>query len=52
MSDAKSEAHQNVYLQNVVTGATTDPVMQNSDAIDEEFICLDGTLIELCTPIF
>jgi hypothetical protein len=38
MSDAKPEAHQNVCLQNVVTGATTNPVMQNPDAIDEEFI--------------
>jgi hypothetical protein len=38
MSDAKSEAYQNVYLQNVVTGATTNPVMQSPDAIDEEFI--------------
>jgi GAF domain-containing protein len=38
MSDLKPEAHQNVYRQNVVTGATTNPVMQNPDAIDEEFI--------------
>jgi GAF domain-containing protein len=38
MSDAKPEAYQNVYLQNVVTGATTNPAMQNLDAIDEEFI--------------
>ncbi|MCC3589039.1 GAF domain-containing protein [Microcoleus sp. PH2017_30_WIL_O_A] len=38
MSDVKPEAHQNVYLQNVVTGATANPVMQNPDAIDEEFI--------------
>lgn len=38
MSDAKPEAHQNIYLQNVVTGATTNPVMQNPDAVDEEFM--------------
>ena len=38
MSDVKPEAHQNVYLQNAVMGATPNPVMQNPDAIDEEFI--------------
>jgi hypothetical protein len=38
MSDQKPEAHQNIYLQNAVTGATPNPVMQNSDVIDEEFI--------------
>lgn len=38
MSDSKPETHQNVYLQNVVTGATPNPVIQNPDAIDEEFI--------------
>jgi hypothetical protein len=38
MSDIKPESHQNVYLQNVVTGVTSNPVMQNPDAIDEEFI--------------
>jgi GAF domain-containing protein len=38
MSDVKPEAYQNVYLQNVITGATSNPVMQNPDAIDEEFI--------------
>jgi GAF domain-containing protein len=36
MTDGKPLAHQNVY-QNVVTGATTNPVMQNPDAIDEAF---------------
>jgi hypothetical protein len=38
MSDQKLEAHQNVYRQNAVTGATPNPVMQNPDASDEEFI--------------
>jgi GAF domain-containing protein len=36
MPDGKPLAYQNVY-QNVVTGATTNPVMQNPDAIDEAF---------------
>jgi hypothetical protein len=51
MSDKKSEAHQNVYLQNVITGATTNLVMQNPDAIDEEFIeaanCILHNAVEL-----
>jgi hypothetical protein len=34
MSDVKPEAYQNVYLQNAVTGATPNPVMQNPDTID------------------
>jgi hypothetical protein len=38
MSDANPVVYQNVYLQNVVTGATPNPVMQNPDVIDEEFI--------------
>lgn len=36
MSDKKHNTHQNIY-RNVVTGATPNPVMQNPDAIDEEF---------------
>ncbi|MCC3501094.1 MAG: hypothetical protein JGK24_32680, partial [Microcoleus sp. PH2017_29_MFU_D_A] len=35
MSDVKPEAHQNVYLQNIVTGATPNPVIQNPDAIHQ-----------------
>lgn len=38
MSDVKPEGHQNIYLQNAVTGATPNPVMQSPDVIDEEFI--------------
>ncbi len=37
MSNLKPE-HQNVYLKNAVTGATPNPVMPDTDAIDEEFI--------------
>ncbi len=37
MSDIKPDIHQNIY-QNVVTGATPNPVMPNPDSIDEELI--------------
>jgi GAF domain-containing protein len=38
MSHENPETYQNVYLKNSVTGATPNPVIQNPDAIDEEFI--------------
>lgn len=38
MSEPKQENHQNIYQENVVAGATPNPVMPNPDAIDEEFI--------------
>jgi hypothetical protein len=38
MPESNPTLHQNVYLKNAVTNATPNPVMQNPDAIDEEFI--------------
>ncbi len=38
MSDQQPAANQSVYLQNAVTGATPNPVMQNPDTINEAFI--------------
>lgn len=36
MPDQERNTHQNIY-RNVVTGATSNPVMPNPDAVDEEF---------------
>jgi hypothetical protein len=38
MIEINPTPHQNVYLKNAVMSATQNPVMQNPDAIDEEFI--------------
>jgi len=51
MSDLKPEAHNNVYLQNVVTGATPNPVIQNPDAIDEEFIEAAGGVLDMLVSL-